>query len=121
MVTLEVPYPESLKRSTAIFKLLFGLFYVILPHGFVLMFVSIGAQIAMIGNWFIILFTGKSNKSIHDFLVGFIRWNTRVNLYMMYMTDRYPPFTLDAVPSEMPPRDIDPPAQETSEEDEQTS
>jgi hypothetical protein len=36
-----------------------------------------------------------------DWVTGQIRWQTRVSLYMMYMTDTYPPFTGDELPDEV--------------------
>jgi hypothetical protein len=30
---------------------------------------------------------------MHEFNVGTLRWAFRVNLYMTFMTDRYPPFS----------------------------
>jgi hypothetical protein len=91
---VEIPYPERLSRGMVLVKLLFGWLYVAIPHFFVLFFLSMAAMfIAFIG-WWIILFTGKLPKSMHDFITGFLRWNTRVSLYMQNMTDVYPPFSL---------------------------
>ena len=94
-VTIEVPYPESFSRGMLLVKTFFGIFYVLLPHGFVLFFLAIGVVFAMVIGWWIILFTGKLPVGIHNFIVGYLRWNARVNLYMGNMTDTYPPFSLD--------------------------
>jgi len=36
------------------------------------------------------------------FVAGFIRWQTRVNGYALGLSDRYPPFTLEAPPTKEP-------------------
>ena len=91
-----IPYPESLSRGTLLLKTFFGFFYVLLPHGFCLIFIGLGVYIAAFIGWWAILFTGRLPKGIHDFITGYFRWNLRVNLYFPnYMTDTYPPFSLD--------------------------
>jgi hypothetical protein len=94
-ITLDVPYPDRLSRGMVLIKLFFGWLYVILPHAFVLAFLSIAVLfVNFIGFW-IILFTGSLPVGMHNFIVGFLRWNMRVNLYLGNMTDTYPPFSLD--------------------------
>lgn len=91
--SFEMPYPENLNRGLQIVKLLFGFFYVILPHGFILIFRSIAVAFMTFLAWWVVLFTGSYPKSWHAFNVGLVRWQVRVNLYMTFMTDDYPPFT----------------------------
>ena len=91
--SLEVPYPERISRGLTIVRLLFGAFYVILPHGFILYFRILWGAILSIYAFFSVLFTAKFPKGAHDFLVGTIRWQYRVSLYMGNMTDTYPPFS----------------------------
>ncbi len=94
-VNVEVPYPESLSRGMLLVKLFFGWFFVLIPHGFVLMFLGMAALFAQFIGWWIILFTGTLPEGIHNFITGVLRWGTRVGLYMQNMTDTYPPFSLD--------------------------
>lgn len=94
-ITVDIPYPESLSRGMLIVKLFFGWIYVLFPHGFVLWFLTIGVLIANFIGWWAILFTGKQPEGIHNFVTGYLRWSTRVGLYMQNMTDTYPPFSLD--------------------------
>ena len=91
--TLDVPYPENLSRSTQLLKLFFGAIYVIIPHGFLLLFRGIATMFLWILGWWVVLFTGKFPESWHEFIVGTMRWGLRVQLYMGYMTDDYPPFS----------------------------
>lgn len=93
-VVVEIPYPQQLSRGMLLVKFFFGWLYVIIPHAFVLFFLSIGVWFILFIGWWIILFTGQLPIGMHNFLVGFLRWNQRVNLYMANMTDEYPPFSL---------------------------
>lgn len=92
-VEFTIAYPESLSRGLLLLRLFFGWLYVVLPHGFMLFFRSIGTMVIMFVSWWVVLFTGKYPESFHQFVTGMIRWETRVNLYLSFMTDAYPPFT----------------------------
>ncbi len=98
--SIEVTYPERISRALVILRALFGAFYVYLPHGFILMFRGMFVRILVLLAWFIVLFTGKYPPSFHNWVVGQVRWSTRVSLYMYYLTDKYPPFTGDELPEE---------------------
>jgi len=117
----EMPYPENLSRGMAIVKLFFAPIYCALPHGFVLIFVSIWASILRFFAWWIVLFTGQYPKNIHDFNVGLIRWSTRVSLYLSYMTDDYPPFSGKPDESEVLEGVLDAPSEETTPSAEETA
>jgi hypothetical protein len=70
----------------------------LIPHWFVLFFLWIAAFFAVVGSWFMVLFTGKYPPGIHRFVTGTYRWTTRVSAYGFLMTDRYPPFSMDDDP-----------------------
>ena len=91
--SLEVDYPEELDRLTALLKFFFGIFYVLLPHGFILYFRMIWGMILNFLGFWAVLFTGEYPANWHRFQVETIRWSTRVSLYMMFMSDAYPPFS----------------------------
>ncbi|MCK5134732.1 MAG: DUF4389 domain-containing protein [Bacteroidales bacterium] len=97
---ITVPYPEKVSRGLTLVRLLFGIFYVYLPHGFILMFRAFFVGILQFLAWWVVLFTAEYPKNMHDWIVGQVRWQMRVNLYMMFMTDTYPPFTGDELPDE---------------------
>ena len=97
---LEVVYPERLSQGLVLVKW----WLLAIPHYIIVgLFqggyggrgggglVSILAIIAAI----ILLFTGKYNKGIFDFVIGMNRWSYRLYAYVSLMTDEYPPFRLD--------------------------
>lgn len=92
-VTFEVEYPESVSRGLVILRALFGIFYVYIPHIFVLYFRTIASSFLMFLAWWVVLFTGNYPEKWHAFNVGTMRWGARIGLYMSYMTDQYPPFS----------------------------
>jgi hypothetical protein len=92
-VTLEVPYPESLSRGLLLLRTFFGMFYVGIPHGFCLYFRMLATGFLGFLSWWSILFTGKIPENWFQFNVGTLRWMLRMNLYMNYLTDVYPPFS----------------------------
>jgi len=90
---LEIDYPESLSRGTLLLKVFFGFIYVLIPHGFILMFRSIATMFLIFLAFWVVLFTGSYPENWHKFNVGTMRWGLRVNLYYNLMTDVYPPFS----------------------------
>ena len=92
-VTFEVPYPERISRSLLLLRFFFGIIYVVLPHMVFLFFRTIWGSILTLLAWISVLFTKKFPVSWHEFIVGTMRWNARVLLYLSYMTDTYPPFS----------------------------
>lgn len=94
-VHLEIDYPEvkrDLNRWYPLFKWLLAI-----PHYIVLAFLAVGAFFAVIFAWFAILFTGRYPRGLFDFVVGVGRWQLRVAAYAcLLVTDRYPPFSLNA-------------------------
>lgn len=92
-VHLELDYPNvetDLNRWYPLVKWL-----LVIPHYFVLFFLSIASVLAMILAWFAILATGRYPRGLFDFNVGVSRWWLRVRAYaFLLVTDQYPPFSL---------------------------
>ncbi|MBE0674504.1 MAG: DUF4389 domain-containing protein [Bacteroidales bacterium] len=99
--TLEVEYPERISRLLLLLRTFFGIFFVYLPHMFILFFRSIATGFLVFISWWIVLFTGKFPESFHNWIVGQLRWGMRISLYMQFMTDTYPAFTGDELPEEV--------------------
>jgi hypothetical protein len=97
---LNVPYPEKTDRGLVLLRFFLGVFYVFIPHYFILGFRGIWVGILVFVAWWVVLFTGKYPEDMHNWVVGQVRWQTRVMLYMQYMTDTYPAFTGDELPEE---------------------
>jgi hypothetical protein len=94
-VHLEIDYPEverDLNRWLPLVKWLLAI-----PHYVVLVFLIIGAVVAIVIAWFAILITGRYPRPLFYYVVGVGRWSLRVNAYaFLLVTDRYPPFSLKA-------------------------
>jgi hypothetical protein len=88
--TFEVEWPAGQRDRLSI-----GLriFYAI-PHVIVLVFLNIAWVLTSIVAWFAILFTGRYPAGLYEFAVGVLRWDLRVEAYLLLMRDEYPPFTL---------------------------
>ena len=90
---LDMPYPDArtdLNRWLPLVKWLLAI-----PHYIALFFLWIAAIVCIVIAWFAILFTGRYPRGLFDFVVGVMRWTTRVEAYAwLLVTDRYPPFSL---------------------------
>jgi hypothetical protein len=89
-VLVSFPEPAPQARLTVAFRALLAI-----PHGVVLFVLAIAALVVAIIGWFAALFTGELPQWAHGFLTGFVRWSTRVSAYQYFLTDTYPPFSLD--------------------------
>ena len=92
-VHLDFPYPDArqMNRWLPLVKWLLAI-----PHYFVLLFLGLGAILAIVAAWFAILFTGAYPRSLFEYVVGVLRWTNRVNGYAFTLiTDQYPPFSLN--------------------------
>jgi hypothetical protein len=67
------------------------IFYVI-PHIIVLVFLNVAWALISIVAWFAILITGGYPRGLYEFAVGVLRWDLRVEAYLLLMRDEYPPF-----------------------------
>jgi hypothetical protein len=98
-MTFDMPYVEKVSRGRLILRWLFGVFLLI-PHLFVLIFRIYGVMFVNIYAFFVVLFTGEYPKGAFDFVVETLRWNLRINNYLTFYTDDYPPFTGKVLPTE---------------------
>ena len=66
-----------------------------IPHLLAVWVLGVAWALATVIAWFAILFTGRYPRGLYDFGVGVLRWNTRVEAYLLLLHDEYPPFTLE--------------------------
>ncbi len=84
------PPPTPRNRLTCGIRLFWAF-----PQLVALIVVNIIVFFALIGAWFMALFTGRVEGALREFLVGALRWNIRVSAYFYFLTDAYPPYSLD--------------------------
>ena len=88
---VDVPVPlEPRNRLTVAFRPILAL-----PHLLVVWLIGVAWGVVSVIAWFAILFTGRYPAALYRFAVGALRWTTRVEAYLLLLTDDYPPFTLD--------------------------
>ena len=88
-VVLDLPEKPRDRVSVA-FRLVLAL-----PHLFAVWLLGMAWCLSTVIAWFSILLTGSYPRGLYDFAVGVLRWNTRVEAYLLLLHDEYPPFTLE--------------------------
>jgi hypothetical protein len=89
--SLRLTYPGHLERWQPLYK-----WFLAIPQYFVLAGLAIAAALGLIAGLFAVLFTGEYPEGIRGFLVSAYRYALRVEAYVGFLTDRYPPFSLAA-------------------------
>jgi len=84
-------YPEHLDRWKPLYK-----WFLAIPHFIVVALLSVAAVVAFIGGVIMSAATGQYPHSIRTFLVNVYRYTLRVEAYAGLLTDKYPPFELNA-------------------------
>jgi hypothetical protein len=94
----DAPYPAELvldvtdaprDRVSVAFRIILAI-----PHLLAVWVLGVAWGLSTIIAWFAILFTGSYPRGLYDFGVGVLRWNTRVEAYLLLLHDEYPPFSL---------------------------
>jgi hypothetical protein len=84
------PELENRNRVTVGFRLILAI-----PQLIVVAVLGIAALLVWLISFFAVLFTGRWPEGLRTFVVGYMRWVTRVEAYVGLLTDAYPPFRLD--------------------------
>ncbi len=90
-ISLEVDPAAPQNRLSVLLRIIY-----VIPHIVVLFLLGIALGVVTLIAWFAILFTGSYPQGMCQFSVGVLRWATRVRAYLFLLTDRYPPFSLEA-------------------------
>ncbi len=75
--------------------LIFVKWLLAIPHYIVLLFLYVAVYVVVIIAFFAVIFTGSWPAGMRNFVIGVMRWSSRVSAYILLMTDQYPPFSLD--------------------------
>jgi Domain of unknown function (DUF4389) len=86
---LSIAYPDELNRWLPLVK-----WFLVIPHLFVMVVRFVAAVFVGIGSFFVVLFTGKHNERMRNYLVDVRGYQLRVETYCYLMRDEYPPFAL---------------------------
>jgi hypothetical protein len=93
------PYPAELvldlpeaprDRVSVAFRI-----FLAIPHILAVWVLGVVWCLATVVAWFAIVFTGSYPEDLYRFAVGVLRWNIRVEAYLLLLHDEYPPFTLE--------------------------
>lgn len=87
-IVLEMPNAPRDRISVA-FRLI-----LVIPQILALWALGVAWAITTVIAWFAILFTGRYPARLYEFGVGVLRWNLRVEAYVLLLHDQYPPFSL---------------------------
>jgi Domain of unknown function (DUF4389) len=89
--SLRLSYPEHLERWKPLYK-----WFLAIPQYIALAVLCIAACLGVAAGFFAVLVTGEYPQGIRDFLVSAYRYALRVETYVGFLTDQYPPFSLAA-------------------------
>ena len=89
-VYLATRVPGERNRLTVLVRLILAI-----PQYVVLFFVYLAALVVLVLGWFGALVTGRLPVFAREFLTGILRWATRVQAYVLLLTDEYPPFSMN--------------------------
>ena len=92
-IELSSTQPRERDRLSAALRIIW-----VIPQVFVLFFIYIAAFFVLVAGWFVALATGELPDFAEEFLSGALRWGTRVSGYLYFLTDEYPPFSLEPEP-----------------------
>ena len=89
-----IGHPESSSRLWALLNIVWLKPFALLPHLVILYALQIALMVVVFVAQVAILVTGGFPRGMFDFVVGVMRWQTRVNAFLYGLRDEYPPFTL---------------------------
>lgn len=91
-----VRHQESYSRGELLLRTFLGVFYIAIPHVFILIFLLIWSSLLNFVTFWTILITGQFPESMFNYQLNLQRWALRVNVRMQNLSDGYPAFGLDS-------------------------
>lgn len=89
VLRLEAPVAPRDRISVALRPIL------VIPHFIALWVLGIAWALVTVVAWFSILIFGSYPEPFYRFATGVLRWETRVEAYVLLLRDEYPPFSLE--------------------------
>jgi hypothetical protein len=89
--SLRLTYPEHLERWKPLYK-----WFLAIPQLVVVVALAIVAILGVFAGLVAVLVTGEFPEGLRGFIVSVYRYALRVETYVGFLTDRYPPFSLRA-------------------------
>ncbi|MCI5056259.1 MAG: DUF4389 domain-containing protein, partial [Flavobacteriales bacterium] len=93
---LDIDRQKEYSGGQAILRALFGVYYIAIPHGFIMYFLSIWSFILGFIAWWIMLFKGSYPKNWYAYQIKLMKWQVRVASRFLHLRDDYPKFGLNA-------------------------
>lgn len=99
-IDARVPVNESPSTGWAIAGIfVFPKAICLLPHLFLLWFVTLAAVVVTWVGYLVVLFTGRFPAGMQDFIAGTGQWWARTFAWFFGLTDEYPPFGTKIAPA----------------------
>tara|TARA_R110002050_G_scaffold204327_1_gene339565 strand:- start:52504 stop:53142 length:639 start_codon:yes stop_codon:yes gene_type:complete len=92
MLQLEIKPQETYSRLKLVLRVFFGLFYIVIPHLILLLFVIMWAKFLWIYTTFYILIRGTYPQKVWNYQLGLMYWLARLHLSVYNLRDDYPKF-----------------------------
>lgn len=89
---LSIIHQETYSRGELLLRSFFGIFYLVLPHVFLMAIFGVWGAISNFIAFWSILFTGTYPKSMFDFNVNMQKWSLRFVARNSNLVDGYPEF-----------------------------
>src|SRR5665647_2341609 len=96
-INVRADYPERSSRGWAALTILLVKFLALIPHFLLLIFLGIAQFFVALVAQVAVAISGEYPAGMFAFVTGVLRWSTRVAAFVLSLSDRYPPFTLQPV------------------------
>ncbi len=91
---LTITHQETYSRSELLLRTFFGVIYIGIPHGFLLLFAGIWSAILAFVTFWVALLTGKFPEGIFNYQTKLMNWSMRLSASLGHLVDGYPVFWL---------------------------